>query len=158
MPRTLLIALLLLPAIAIHAQTPTGVSVWPQPTAIKPGTHLLLGLHSDSHNTVPCRLQNLDPDHVVCAGHHHSSTAYDRADVDTIQRVRLPFPKGLLFKEGILVALLGFFCAVDGGPICLTPVAIGLSMMAGSVVLYFIEAAHHNRNLFFYIAPYEPTP
>ena len=153
-PTLLTLALLFASSAAVHAQ----IDAWPQPATIKPGTHLTLGLHSGSLNATPCRLKSLDADHLVCSGHHHASVTYDRADVDMIQRARLALPIGKLFKAGLITALLGDFCGVDGGPICLTPAIIGLTIMAGSVMLFFVEAAHNDKHRFLYIEPPSTAP
>jgi len=153
----ILVALLLASSATRHAQA-SAINQWPQPATIKPGTHLVLGLHSDSLNTTACRLKSLDADHIVCSGRHHVLVSYHRANVAIIQRARLSFPIGLLFKEGILVVLVGLSCATDGGPICITPAVIGLSMMAGSVALFFVEVAHNHGSRFLYIEPVSIVP
>jgi hypothetical protein len=171
MPRTLLIALLLLPAAALHAQAPIErrpppqppqpPSLWPAPRDIPQGTRLLIGTFDAAHHPA-CTLDSVDTYRIICAGPRHRPAAiYPR---ELIASIAIAGPHdipdhlaAITAKSGLSIVGLGLLCGVDGGPPCKTPTAIGLSLIVTGGVLAIVQ--HHQRNhppQVLYMASYPP--
>jgi len=71
------------------AQTPTppltGVSLWPAPTDIRPGTRILVATFTHPDTPYECHLRTLDTAQLTCAGSHGTADAiFNRLAVATI--------------------------------------------------------------------------
>jgi len=139
--------------LTLHAQAP--INTWP--TTLKPGTHLALALHADSLHLVPCHLKSIDAEHLACSGRRHTTTTYNRSEIDMIQRARISYPVGFLFKAG-LFSLFGQVLIIWDGPGLLTPIIIGLTAIAASAVLLVVEVTLNQRSPYLYVDPLLPTP
>ena len=145
---------------------PTGLSAWPQPDSLKPGTTLLVTTTSPYAPSYTCRLKRLDANGILCRSHQAQPIVFDRALIATLTEAPTePFHLGQrFFAVTLTMIVIGTTCAILGGGVPCS--AIGVAGLLGSLGGLLIDSVAGTVSVFqgphtftpIYIAPPPPAP
>jgi len=146
----------------------TGVSAWPDPATLKPGTRMMVSTFSDPGTPYLCQLQAIDDTRILCGGRHGArNTSFDRNIVATIMlqsghQVRV---STVLVATGSTCLFVAWLIAIHhtngggGGSANADLAETGLTFITAGIIARPFDALHGPRyQTPIYIAPRPAYP